>query len=53
MDDDFISEEELLTFEGWMRYQKIDPVACTREEVIEWQDAFDESMRRRCAYPKM
>jgi hypothetical protein len=51
--DDFISEDDLLTFEGWLKYQAIDPAAITPEELKEWQGIFDEVMERRKTSPKV
>jgi len=45
--DDFISEDDLLTFEGWLKYQAADPAAMTPEQLTEWQGLFDELMERR------
>jgi hypothetical protein len=51
--DDFISEDDLLTFEGWLRYQAADPTAMTPEQLTEWQGLFDELMERRKTGPKV
>jgi hypothetical protein len=47
MDDDFISEDDLLTFDGWMRYQATDPATSTPEELRMWRSYFDEGLRLR------
>jgi hypothetical protein len=49
--DDFISEDDLLTFEGWLRYQAADPTAITPEQLTEWQGLFDELVERRKTGP--
>lgn len=46
--DDFISEEDLLTFEGWLRYQTVDTATLRPDELKMWREIFDE-MRQRCA----
>src|SRR5262245_56541520 len=46
--DDFISEDGLTTFEGWLRYQAVDAETLTADELKMWRDIFDE-MRQRCA----
>jgi hypothetical protein len=51
--DDFISEDDLLTFEGWLRYQAADPTAMTPEQLTEWQGLFDELVERRKTGPKV
>jgi hypothetical protein len=51
--DDFISEDDLLTFEGWLRYQAADPTAITPEQLTEWQGLFDELVERRKTGPKV
>ena len=49
---DFISEDDLSTFEGWLRYQGIDVATTTADELADWRDMFDEAMQRRLASPK-
>jgi len=51
--DDFISEDELLTFEGWLRYQCVDFAALPPEEQKIWRDIFDDTRRRCEATPKV
>ena len=46
MDDDFISEDDLLTFDGWMEAQGVDPATCTPEEIKMMRSIFDEGMRK-------
>jgi len=48
---DFISEDDLLTFEGWLRYQAFDNAPPEELEVL--QRLFDELMERRKASPKV
>jgi hypothetical protein len=51
--NDFISEDDLLSFEGWLRYQGADPAAMTPEQLTEWQGMFDDVMERRKTSPKV
>jgi hypothetical protein len=45
MNDDFIGEDDLLTFEGFLRYQAADPAALTPDELAMWRGYFDEAMQ--------
>src|SRR5262249_6607491 len=51
--DDFISEEDLLTFEGWRSYQGVNAAATTPEDLAMWRGLFDDARRRSGAYPKL
>jgi hypothetical protein len=51
--DDFISEDDLLTFEGWTKYQGFDPAALTPEELKMWRGSFDEATERSKSGPKV
>jgi len=51
--DDFISEEDLQTFEGWLRYQAVDPATTSAEELAAWQQEFEEARRRSAEAPKV
>lgn len=48
----FISEDDLKTFEGWLRYQGVD-AASAPEELEMWQGLFDEVRKRSSATPKV
>jgi hypothetical protein len=50
---EFISEDELKTFEGWLRYQGVDSKTTKPEDLEEWRRLFDEAMRRCGAKPKV
>ena len=50
---EFIGEDDLLTFEGYLKYQAIDPTLLTPEELREWQDIFKEAEERRETSPKV
>jgi hypothetical protein len=39
-------DDDLLSFEGWARYQGFDPAAVTPGELKELQSIFDEVMER-------
>jgi hypothetical protein len=39
---EFTSEADLKTFEGWMRYQAIDPAVLAPSELATWQSLFHE-----------
>ncbi len=43
---EFISEDDLKTFEGWFRYQGFDPATTAPEEVGIWRTMFDEVRAR-------
>jgi hypothetical protein len=45
---EFISEDDLKTFEGWLRYQGVDATTTPPEELERWRYYFDEA-RKRCA----
>jgi hypothetical protein len=53
--DDFISEDDLLTFEGFLKHQcqGFDPAALTLEELKEWRGIFDDMMEHRKTSPKV
>jgi hypothetical protein len=51
--DDFISEADLRTFEGWAKSQGFDPAAITPEELKEWQSIFADVMERLKTSPKV
>jgi hypothetical protein len=39
---EFIGEDDLKTFEGWLRYQGFDPSGLTPDELAQWRAIFDE-----------
>jgi hypothetical protein len=51
--NDFISEDDLKTFEGYLKYQAIDPAALTPDELKLWQSIFEEARSRCAAAPKV
>jgi hypothetical protein len=50
---EFISEDDLSTLEGWLRYQGIDAAAVTPEELEMWRETFCEVSERALASPKV
>ena len=50
---EFISEDDLKTFEGWMRYQGVDPRTTAPEEQETWHQMFKEVRERCAAAPKV
>jgi len=51
--DDFISEDDLHTFDGFLKYQAIDPTTLTPEELELWRGIFDEGLARSAAISKV
>src|SRR5215470_16493903 len=52
MSGEFISEDELLTFEGWSKYQGADLATMPPEELKRWKEIFDEVMRLQETQPE-
>jgi hypothetical protein len=50
---EFVSEDDLNTFEGWLTYQAVDVAAATPDELATWRGLFDEATKRRLASPKV
>jgi hypothetical protein len=50
---EFISEADLDTFEGWLRYQGIDAATATADELKMWRGLFDEVTARSSATAKV
>jgi hypothetical protein len=51
--DDFISDDDLRTFDGWLRYQAVDPARLTPDELEMWRGYFVEAKRRSEDTPKV
>jgi hypothetical protein len=51
--EDFISEDDLLTFEGFLRYQCINPDAVPADELKAWRRRFDELVEQITTGPKV
>jgi hypothetical protein len=45
--DEFISEDDLKSFDGWLRYQAIDATEITPEELETWRRIFEDA--RQCS----
>jgi len=45
----FISDDDLKTFEGWLKYQGYDPTMLAPDDLAKWREVFDEIRRRRNA----
>jgi hypothetical protein len=50
---DFIGEDDIETFEGWLRYQAVDLTTATADEREFWRTAFDKARERASATPKV
>jgi hypothetical protein len=50
---EFISEDEVNTFEGWLRYQGVDASTVTPDELTVWRGYFEEGQKRCLATPKV
>jgi hypothetical protein len=50
---EFISEDSLKTFEGWMKYQVVDPATLTPEQLATWRKMFEDAQQRSAASPKV
>jgi hypothetical protein len=42
----FISEDDLKTFEGWLKYQGYDPTMLAPDDLAKWREVFDEIRKR-------
>lgn len=51
--DHFVSEDDLETFDGFLRYHVIDPSMASPEELKKWREYFDEARQRIAASPKV
>jgi len=50
---EFISEDDVHTFEGYLRYQGIDAATATPADLAIWRGIFDRATERRLADPKV
>jgi hypothetical protein len=53
MRQEFISEDDLDTFEGWLRFQAVDAATAKPDELAMWRGLFDEVTKRSSAAPKV
>jgi len=51
--DDFISEDDLLTFDGWLKYQGYNPATLTADELAIWHETYNEVTRDCESTPKV
>lgn len=51
--DKFISEDDLTSFDGWLRYQAVDATAITPEELATWRRIFEDARQRSAVNPEM
>ena len=49
----FISEDDLKTFDGWMRYQALDVSSLDAQQLQVWKNLFDDIGHRRATRPKV
>ncbi len=50
---EFISEDDLQTFEGWLRYQAVDAATTAPEELEKWRCLFEDVRERTATCPKV
>lgn len=50
---EFIREDDLQTFEGWLRYQAVEAATTAPEELEKWRRLFEDAMERTAACPKV
>src|SRR5690349_17725731 len=50
---DFTSEDDLNTFDGWLRYQGIDSKILAPDQLAMWRDHYDEVREQSLATPKV
>lgn len=50
---EFITEDDLQTFEGWLRYQAVDAATTAPEELARWQRYFEDARQRTATSPKV
>jgi hypothetical protein len=50
---EFISEDDLKTFEGWLKYQGVNAATTATHELNMWRSLFDETREQGLASPKV
>lgn len=50
---EFIHEDAVETFEGFLQFQAVDPATLSEPELAEWRSIFDEATARRSTAPKV
>jgi hypothetical protein len=43
---EFVSEDDLATFEGWLRFQRFDATTATQDDLELWRRMFDEGQKK-------
>lgn len=51
--NEFISEDDLQTFEEWLKYQAIDASLMTTDELVTWRCYYEETQKQRAATSKI
>src|SRR5437667_2736480 len=49
----FIGEDDLSTFEGWLRYQAVDASKMSPDEMVQWRSAFEAAMQEKAKTPRV
>ena len=42
MNDDFTGEDDLQTFDGFLKYQAVDPIMVTPDQLAMWRGDFEK-----------
>jgi hypothetical protein len=50
---EFINEDDLRRFEGWLKYQAVDAATISPQDLAMWRDVFDKGVERSLASPKV
>jgi hypothetical protein len=50
---EFISEDDLQTFEGWLKYQAVDPARTTPQELVIWRRCFEDAKECSATSPRV
>jgi hypothetical protein len=50
---EFTSEDDLKTFEGWLKYQGFDAATLAQDDLAEWRDMYATRRRESAATPKV
>jgi len=50
---DFISEDDLDSFEGWLEYQRVDTATTSADQLSMWRDLYDEAKAASASTPKV
>jgi hypothetical protein len=50
--EEFVSEDHVNTFEGWLTYQAVDAATTSQDELARWRTLYDELRTSSLASPK-